>query len=731
MPRAQTTAQRKSKSRQPISSTPLNIRRSARTQHGDTPRLSSNHSPSQEATQTQSQTQLEQSFISISTAPLPERYEINLALPADVKLNETEKEEAYVRGEELLSDGWRKSTDHEGKLRDIRTVQRMSRRLVTLSATDNNDLSSAVELPARGEQIGKGNQPLWYTADLAFPCVCSLDRLKYAYTFVHPPPTSSSLSEGYPSDAQSIAQSPARINDLPAWSTSISLDLDPSVDQIDDFEILWAIPLHIHSTIPASQVSESGTVVEMTESPEARRERKGKYRAVDVDSLMLDTDNHMPDKIVDGMVLKKVASQPEGGPKVTSALPNNAHVSRPARAREVHTANTAWEEESKRRKSRWRRLIRDDAGYGKVWEFLPLPYSHPVRYFPQVKPTKKKIRLKSTIPPYKLPKAYLSQAHPISPSAQNSSRYSQIGPYHPFHPSLHGYIRAYPKNRVYWLVPLHGPVLIPTLNHPLDDTGDVHFDAVVAPIIGRDMDAQAKMKDQRKIVPSTGHLLDNLADIPGNNQKERKPTPVKWTPSLLLSFLERFLHPLYLDPSMPLGTISYAFSGPKPDPFLDLPTPKPLDRHLVVDLSLTSAEEAANDQSAQNRQELARAETADEQASRPKARPKITTASANQAEAGSDVHTVKPVRPEAGDHLRIYCDAAHALQLRTWLHNVRIPLSGGRGVAAAETRPGATTAKVYNGNAAIIDGGESEEVRVLYKTRLTLVGDRGEVLMVA
>ncbi|WVQ95734.1 hypothetical protein IAU59_002833 [Kwoniella sp. CBS 9459] len=720
MPRAQATAQRRSnanKSRKPISSTPLKfqpqLRRSARAQHAESPSLSLSQLQSLSQEQTQTQTQLEQSFISISTASLPNKYEINLALPADIKLTDTQKEEAYVRGEELLSDGWRKSTDAEGRLRELRKAQQLRRRKVTLPVCQDNNQSGAADITSPGKRgPAERDQTLWYTADLAFPCVCLLSRLKHAYSFSCPPPTSISLGALTPPDNHDVRAGhvPDSIPDLLDWSTSTTIDLEPSLDDIIDFEHLWADP-PILLVSPASQVSENGTVVELEESPAVRRERKGKYRAidarVDVDiptfglEQLVHTDAYS--NLVEA-VSKRGSAVPIGIPRVIS--PTSAEAEAARLTRSVQTTNAAWEEESRRRKSWWRGVIRNDAGYGKIWEILPLPYSHPVRPLPKRK--KKKKRLKPTIPPYKLPRAYLSQIP--RPDARSGP---DLGDRYPFHPSLLGYIEAFPRHRVYWLIPLHGPVLIPTLNHPLDgDPRDHMRDRAGLHAAENDMES----KEKGKIVPSMGYFRDStIARMPGdiNTQsrtKSVKPAPLEWTSSTLLSFINNFLHPLHLDPTTPLGNISYAFSGPKPDPFLDLPSARPLDQHLVVRSASSLPAVDGGDKLIEEDRIVPAGDTL---------QPKIVT----------DPNTVvRPVRPEAGDHLRIYCDASHALPLRTWLHNVRLPIS--MSVLAPDIGRNHETDK--GGTEALKETEKGvEEIRVFYKTRLTLVGDRGEVLMVA
>lgn len=91
-----------------------------------------------------------------------------------------------------------------------------------------------------------------------------------------------------------------------------------------------------------------------------------------------------------------------------------------------------------------------------------------------------------------------------------------------------------------------------------------------------------------------------------------------------------------------------------------------------------------------------------------------------------------PVRPEMGDHLRIYCYLKHALSLRTWLHAIEVdsaytintdqdaPVTGQTPIGVEEGR----------GQGERVDG-LGKVVKLFDKVRLTLVGDRGEALIVA
>ena len=144
--------------------------------------------------------------------------------------------------------------------------------------------------------------------------------------------------------------------------------------------------------------------------------------------------------------------------------------------------------------------------------------------------------------------------------------------------------------------------------------------------------------------------------------KPSRPSPLKWTPELLDHFVKSFLLPLRQSRTF---SLSLTFSGPKPDPFIDLPPPAPLPRHL-------------------------------------------NSPKPGKIDATRD-HVI-PVRPEAGDHLRIYCDAREALSLRTWLN----------GVALDSNILGETGAVVG-----------AKPWKLFDKVRLCLVGELGEVLIIA
>lgn len=198
---------------------------------------------------------------------------------------------------------------------------------------------------------------------------------------------------------------------------------------------------------------------------------------------------------------------------------------------------------------------------------------------------------------------------------------------HPFHPDIMSYcLNA--GTRVFWIIPIHGPVIIPRLNDPITQ-------------------ADARPWPSRAEFFAEG-------DAPHPAKDERRPAVIRWSADDLRAFIHVYFEPVYKDPQRPYGSLHLAFSGPKPDPYLALEPPPPLESHLHL--------------------------------------PKRSHATGREPPP--------PVRPEAGDHLRIYCDASRAMSLRTWLHWWTI-------------------------------GADNALRRPFERARFTLVGPRGEALVVA
>lgn len=152
------------------------------------------------------------------------------------------------------------------------------------------------------------------------------------------------------------------------------------------------------------------------------------------------------------------------------------------------------------------------------------------------------------------------------------------------------------------------------------------------------------------LIPSPGELTENL---PASDPLSR-PAALHWTPELVRHLMISFLIPLHVRDDGPFGPLSIRLSGPKPDPFLALTPSPPLLSHRSI---------------------------------------------------APDKPGGRPIRPETGDHIRVYCDASRALGLRTWFHGIEVDRSA-------------------------IKAGEGV-FKPFHRVRLVLVGERGEALIVA
>ena len=104
------------------------------------------------------------SFASASTASLPPNHTVHVALPLDSVLTESQEAELYIKGQELLTDGWRRG-ELEGKLDDLRRRKRAANSLECLPGA--NAVLGHVERP----------EVLWYTAGLRYPCTCEFNEV--------------------------------------------------------------------------------------------------------------------------------------------------------------------------------------------------------------------------------------------------------------------------------------------------------------------------------------------------------------------------------------------------------------------------------------------------------------------------------------------------------------------------------------------------------------------------
>ena len=359
---------------------------------------------------------------------------------------------------------------------------------------------------------------------------------------------------------------------------------------------------------PLRPTTSESTIVSSEEvrAPPSRN-NKGKRKATFSDDLAVDLGS-APTELVSSF-----APTADVRPHSTPLL-KKRHRSETAQKRD----EKVWDEESKRRKRQWQQLITKDGAYGRVFALLPQP-----QVWEALCSAQSTIAARPDIPNYNLFRTYRISSHP-------------------FHPDLHHYMKRHALERVYWIIPLHGPVVVPA-------------DGLYDPL---DTPEQLPPNTQHGQPPSPSVAI--FGDPGSASKAQTRPATIRWTADLVKHFLEAFLLPLQANGTF--GTLNFRVSGPKPEPFIDLPTPPPPIMHIGVP-------KAMRDQS----------------------RP-------------------RPVRAECGDHLRIYCDAAVCLSLRTWLHGIEV-----EGSFFKNDDPSS----------------RSEHVRLFDKVRLALVGGRGEVLIVA
>ena len=182
-------------------------------------------------------------------------------------------------------------------------------------------------------------------------------------------------------------------------------------------------------------------------------------------------------------------SSPSSPAERSSSLPAATQ-----RAVPDHSARREW----------WRATIANDARFGLIDSVLKAEYATP--FVPSAPRTEDE---------WKLPKRLDQQRHP-------------------FHPALHTYLRR-SGARVYWVIPVHGPVIIPGWGDPIAGS--------------------------RTPFTSRGEMDETLPQARG----EDKARPLLWTPAILGRFVAALVQ---LQHEGRYGRLRLAPSGPKPDPFL-------------------------------------------------------------------------------------------------------------------------------------------------------------------
>lgn len=153
--------------------------------------------------------------------------------------------------------------------------------------------------------------------------------------------------------------------------------------------------------------------------------------------------------------------------------------------------------------------------------------------------------------------------------------------------------------------------------------------------------------------------------------------------------------------------MSLAFSGTKPDPYLNILPPKPLGRHLHLPRKLESGQGKDGQGGRKEGEEGEKGE--------------------GKAE-GKGKEGMTPARIEVGDHLRIYMDADKALSFRTWMYHLVLEVEDEvDGAEGGEDDKGKGKGKETR----MREMKKKRRVKIFEKARFVLVGERGEALTVA
>lgn len=392
------------------------------------------------------------------------------------------------------------------------------------------------------------------------------------------------------------AQTPVFGDDVLPWSTEedAEAELDAALDLLDDFECQWkyAEPWPRRGKGKGRAPPPSSSADSSQQSPAAfftqrslssPRPRRLQFDAsTSCDSVLLDDEPPSP--------------QPHPPLRSSPRPPARAETQTPPPSSAISTPTVDdsplpddYVEDARLRRAWWRDRAN---GFGAFWSSIQR-----ITYPSPSSPADKRRRRSARDDAYRI--------------ARNMDDFA-----HPFHPDVAHYC-AKAKARVYWLIPIHGPVIVPGLQDPVSDPA-------ARPWASGAEFAQAHTPPESPL---------------------SKPRQLQWTPALLNLFLKTRFEPAWMDTERPYGPLHLTFSGPKPDPYLALRPPQLLTTHQHVPWGKEGR---------------------------------------------------APVRVEAGDHMRIYCDAARAMSFRTWLHWWQV-----------------------------------EGERPFDKARFALIGPRGEVLVVA
>lgn len=166
-------------------------------------------------------------------------------------------------------------------------------------------------------------------------------------------------------------------SELSPWSSPPNVDLDPALDDPQDFECSWRTVLATRQSKSivldpqvSSQDSDKTASVEL-EQAWIRKLRKGKFRAIDIIETVSKV-SRPPSVVLDPLPVSIDAQRTPA----SKALPTHA-----VNSTRLVGADQGWAEQAKRRKKWWRAEIRGDPSYGRIWTFLPL-VSHSPSHLP-------------------------------------------------------------------------------------------------------------------------------------------------------------------------------------------------------------------------------------------------------------------------------------------------------------------------------------------------------------
>ncbi|WVQ72549.1 hypothetical protein IAR50_002106 [Cryptococcus sp. DSM 104548] len=324
----------------------------------------------------------QQTTMSFASLPDSDQLTIRLAMPQGSSLNQTEAWDWYVAGEEVLVDSMRK--EKEG----------------VLERRGWNGKGKGKEKACPEDSV------MWLSAPLSHPCTCSVDTYAKRYTLAHPPPQHQTLSSlpSHPEPSHIPKVGP----NLPGWMQSLEKDIDITLDEMEEFEVLW-------KEVP----------IQVVDLPDARQAK----------GVQDDWDRLLP--VRDTRVPIRVSSPSRLGARSPAKTTNKEQSSETSVSMEVGREDIA-----KRRRAWWRNQYASDQVYGQV---------------------EKIIRPRSRGPPNSQKYPRTAHVQPYTPPTQLSS-----WPYHPYHPDIHHFIQKRPWARVCWVIPIHGPVHIPRINDPLE-----------------------------------------------------------------------------------------------------------------------------------------------------------------------------------------------------------------------------------------------------------------------